>query len=333
MVLSGALGTRMVRNMTRPISLLAIVQNGRLAYEALVFMASLAKQGFPENFRPILAEPCPGDLWEEDPGLYDPEIRSLLGELGAKIVPFQNSIWGSRYPQGNKIEALTVLDPDAPFVFFDTDTLFVGDPGRVPFDFSRPSASLRVEPTWPSPWEGGPGRDAIWASLYRLTGIRDPKDAGRPYPYYNAGFFCHASPAEFHRRFVQIATKIENEPPPELDGQRLYPWLDQIALPLVLESFGGVPEDLPQGLIDGRITCHWRTLPLLYARESDAVIETLEKIAGEQHIKRILRRWEPARRMIYQGEGRKARALFTDDVPDTEEPIRKRLRAAGLWIR
>lgn len=319
--------------MNRPVSLLAVVQNGRLAYEALVFMASLSRQGFPVEFRPILAEPRAGPLWDDDPGLFDPEIRALLTELGAQIVPFENRIWGERYPQGNKIEALGALDPDEPFVYFDTDTLFLGDLGKVPFDFARPSASLRVEPTWPMAKPGGPTVGAIWASLYNQSDIADPGLEGKDYPYFNAGFYFYDKAGVFRERYEDIATRIETSPPPELAGQKLMPWLDQIALPLVLHSLGGGPDTLPAGLIDGDVTCHWRTLPLLYARERDKAVEVLEEIAGKQSIKRLLRRWEPARRMIYRGDGPKARALFADGLPDSEAPIRKRLREAGLWIR
>ena len=35
------------------------------------------------------------------------------------------------------------------FVFFDTITLIYGELCEVPFDFARPSESLRGEGTWP----------------------------------------------------------------------------------------------------------------------------------------------------------------------------------------
>ena len=102
-------------------------------------------------------------------------------------------------------------------------------------------------------------------------------------------------------------------------------------MPLVLARLGG-PAAPPAG-IDGHTTCHWRRLPLLYARESDAAVNMLEEIAADQPVKRLLKRWDPAHRMIYRAEGAKARALFADGLPDTEQEIRKELRDAGLWIR
>ena len=75
-------------------------------------------------------------------------------------------------------------------------------------------------------------------------------------------------------------------------------------------------------------------LPLLYARESDRVVDVLENIAGRQELRRLLRDHEPVRRMVYQNRGRKARALFDqDDLPKREQMIRGALKKAELWMR
>ena len=61
-------------------------------------------------------------------------------------------------------------------------------------------------------------------------------------------------------------------PLPELAAQELYPWLDQIALPLVIHSFGGGRPGPELAPLDGAATCHYRALPLLYATAPDATI-------------------------------------------------------------
>ena len=38
-----------------------------------------------------------------------PDVRELLLELGAEIVPFKIEYFGSSYPHGNKIEGLKAL--------------------------------------------------------------------------------------------------------------------------------------------------------------------------------------------------------------------------------
>ena len=82
------------------------------------------------------------------------------------------------------------------------------------------------------------------------------------------------------------------------------------------------------------MTCHYRTLPLLYARESDQVIEVLERVASGNGVKKVLRESEAFRRMIYQGKGAKVRALFDrDDLPRREQTIRNTIKREGLWVR
>jgi hypothetical protein len=44
--------------------------------------------------------------------------------------------------------------------------------------------------------------------------------------------------------------------------------LDQVALPLVIHGLGGGRDALPSGFLDGTHSCHYRLMPLLFARES-----------------------------------------------------------------
>ena len=123
-------------------NVLAIVQDGRLAYEALLLLASFKANTPGFQGKVFLAEPQPGKRWNRDPRLKSDGIREMLESMGATFLPFENKVFGQSYPHGNKIEALAAL-PDQPFLFLDTDTLIVGDLGQVSFDFTRPSASMR----------------------------------------------------------------------------------------------------------------------------------------------------------------------------------------------
>ncbi len=329
--------------MTRPepFDILAIVQGGRLGFEALLLAASLRDSA--PGFRGTLwlAEPQPGALWPADPRLPQGPLRDRLAELGARFLPFDARVFGAGYPQGNKIEALAAL-PDRPFLFLDTDTLITGDIGAVPFDFDRPAASMRREGTWPQPEIYGPDRTGIWQALYRRFGLDFetsldrtwPEDYWKRYLYFNAGWFLHRSPARFGARFLDIARSIRDDPPPELACQEIYPWLDQIALPLTIHGFGGGRPGPELAGMDGAATCHYRTLPLLYAREGDAAVAVLERVALQKENRRLLRDWPQARRMIFQNEGRKARALFDRaDLPRREQALRNTLKREGLWLR
>jgi hypothetical protein len=110
--------------------------------------------------------------------------------------------------------------------------------------------------------------------------------------------------------------------------------LDQVALPLVIHSLGGgrVPE--VSDLLDHEVTCHYRVLPLLYARERDDVVQVLEEAVAPNKIKKVLKTYEPFLRMVYQNRGEKVRAMFDRDaLPRREQAIRNQIKRANLWMR
>lgn len=315
---------------------------GRLTYEAVLFAASLRNADPEFAGRLIVADPAPGPLWPRPPGIADDEALALLGELGAEIVPFEATHFGASYPNGNKAEALEVLPADEPFIFFDTDTVITGRLSELAVPFDRPSASMRREGTWPKPELYGPGYDEIWRSLYDRLGLdfetsldpSQPEGHWERYLYFNASWFFGACPHVFRKRLLEAMLMVRDDPPPELVCQPIYPWLDQIALPLVVHGLGGGRPGPDPARLDGDIACHWRVLPLAYARESDHVIDTLEAAAAPNRIKRVLKKYDPMKRMIFQGRGRKARGLFDRTaLPRREQAIRNKLKREGYWMR
>lgn len=323
-------------------NLLIVAQAGRLQYEAVIFMASLRAHVPGWSGRVTIAEPRPEGAWEGHDTLISDSCRDLLSGMGAEIRPFVARHFGVTYPQGNKIEALALLPSDEPFLFFDTDTLVTGALDRIAFDFNRPSASMRREGTWPKPPLYGPGFGAIWKSIYDRFGLNfastldlsQPDEHWERYLYFNAGWFFGADPARFGRRFLDWALAIRDHPQDELACQVMEPWLDQIVLPPVIHSLGGGrPGPELEGL-DGDVTCHYRKLPLLYARQEDGVIERLESAVADKPIKRVLREWEPARKLIYQEKGRqKVRPIFAGrSLSAPEKQIRNQLKARGWWL-
>ena len=322
---------------------IAIVgQHGRLAYEALLFAASLRHTTPGFDGKLFVAEPQPGPLWPNDPRIKNDEVRAALADLGAEIIPFESRHFGNIYPYGNKIEMLSALPKGEPFIFFDTDTLVTGDLMSVPFDFDRPTASLRREGTWPQPQIYGPGYTGLWKSLYDKFGLdfessldlEQPDEYWRRYLYFNAGFFFFRCPHEFGARFLEYALAIRDTPPVELCCQSFDPWLDQVALPLVIHSLGGGRDTLPVGMLDGDISCHYRFLPLLYARESTLAIEVLETVTAPNKLKKVLKGYDAIKRIVFQGRGEKVRALFDqENLPRKEQAIRNRIKSEGFWMR
>ncbi|MBK1635855.1 hypothetical protein [Rhodovulum adriaticum] len=326
----------------QPFNIVIVGQDGRWGYEAAVFAASLRHSDPGFAGRLFVAEPQPGPLWATDPRLQDSNLRALLADLGAEILPFDSQRFGSDYPYGNKIEALLALPEGEPFVFFDSDTLVTGALSDIPFDFDRPSASMRREGTWPEIELYGPGYTATWKSLYDKFELDfdSSLDTGWPdeywqrYLYFNAGWFFYRCPRAFGQRFLDYATAIRDDPPAELVCQSLDPWLDQVALPLVIHSLGGGRPGPELAGLDGDVTCHWRLLPLLYARESDRAVEVLETVTAPNKIKKVIKAHEPFKRFVFQGRGARARALFDRaDLPKREKAIRNTLKRHRLWMR
>lgn len=323
-------------------NVVVVGQHGRLSYEALLFAASLRHTNPDFKGRILIAEPQAGPLWKADPSIKAEDVRAALADLGAEIIPFDSKYFGSAYPYGNKIEMLSALPKGEPFVYFDTDTLITGDLNEVPFDFDCPTASLRRENTWPEPQLYGPGYAGLWKSLYDKFGLdfessldlKQPDEYWRRYLYFNAGFYFYRCPHEFGAKFLEYALAIRDTPPVELCCQSFDPWLDQVALPLVIHALGGRRDALPEGLLDGSISCHYRMLPLLYARESDLAVQVLETIAAPNRLKKVLKGHDAIKRMIFQGRGQKVRALFDqDNLPRKEQAIRNRIKSEGFWMR
>lgn len=321
-------------------NIFVIAQAGRLEYEALLFAASLKTTNPDFKGRLLIGVP-EGPKWQRQTRLR-PDIQAMLEQLGAEIVPFTSQHFGQAYPYGNKIEGLAALPAGEPFVFFDSDTLITAPLSQVGFDFDRPAASMQREGTWPKIELYGPGYAEIWGSLYQRFGLdfastldlTQPDEHWERYLYFNAGWFFHACPREFGTRFLEYALAIRDEAPENLICQSLDPWLDQVALPLVIHALGGGRPGPELAGLDGDVSCHWRVLPLMYARESDRVIELLEQVAAPNKIKKLLKDYEPFKRMIYQRRGHKVRAMFDrNNLPPTEQPIRNRIKREGFWMR
>jgi hypothetical protein len=322
-------------------NILCIGQSGRLQYEAVLLAASLRLKSPGFKGRLLIATPRPGRLWPENPHLTDPATLDLLADLGAEVIPFDSRAFGATYPHGNKIEALAHI-PDEPFLFLDTDTIITGDLSTLTPDFTRPTASMNREGTWPQPDLYGPGYTGIWGALYRRFGLdfaasldlTQPDEYWQRYLYFNAGWFLYESPRRFGDLFLRYATEIRRAPGPELACQSLDPWLDQIALPLVIHALGGGRPGPDLAGLDGALTCHWRILPLFFAHESDEVLAVMEEVAADKRVKQVLSDYGPFKKMLYKGQGREVRALFDRaNLPRKEQAIRNAIKRAGLWVR
>ena len=327
---------------SQPFNILLVGQNGAIGRQAAIFAASLRRHSPDWRGRLIVAEPQNGGAWSGAQVRMSPQIRAALETFGAEIRGFTAQHFGRSYPHGNKIEALSVLPADQPFIFFDSDTLVTGALDSLPLDFSRPSASMRRTGTWPQPPLYGPGFTSIWQSLYDRFGLEfassldpdQPDEHWERYLYFNAGWFFGADPAEFGQRFLGWACAVRDDPGDALACQSLNPWLDQVVLPLVIHSLGGGRPDAGLAGLDGPITCHYRNLPLMYAREKTHVLDAYEAVTSDPAIAPLMQGDAAFHRVITEQGGRKViRPMFADQI-DTmpEHLLRHRLRKEGWWF-
>jgi len=321
--------------------IVAVGQGGRLQYEALLLAASLRARAPSFSGTLYIAEPQGGANWSKDPKMAG-DIKTALEDLGAVILRFENKAFGQDYPYGNKIEALCAMPEGRNFLFLDTDTLVLGDLGRLEPDFTKPAASMRRTGTWPEEELYWPGYTAVWKSLYdkfelefdSTLDLTQPDEYWERYLYFNAGWVLGHDAPTFGARWRDWAVDIRDAPPEELVLQSFDPWLDQVALPLVVHSFGGGRPGPELDGLDGDLTCHYRLLPLLYARESDAVVDALTEVTSPNKVKKWLKQYDPFKRMIYQQRGLKVRDLFDqNDLPPRERQIRNTIKREGFWMR
>ena len=337
-------------------TLIAIGQKGRLEYEVALLAATLRAHSPRFSGRLVVMEPQPGGKWPDDPRMGE-DVRGLLRDLGAEILPFTATEYGKPYAHGNKMEGLAQA-PEGPFLFLDSDTVITGELADVEIDHARPSASMKRENTWPVAHPYGPGHHETWARLHHLAGLdfeasQDtdwPVDHWRRYLYFNAGWTFGADAPEFGRRWMEMALLVREESKravagmPELGPQgpiavqKIWPWLDQISLPLVVHGLGGgrpgAGGGIAAGLLDGTHSWHWRIMGLMYATAPDHVIEKVEAAMAPHRVKKVLKQHRPFQRYVLQDLGGKARELFDqDDLPHLEAPIRERLKRHNLLQR
>jgi len=323
-------------------NILVIAQRGRLAREALLFVASLRRNAPDWRGRLIVAEPREEGAWADAAVSLTDAERAAITAFGAEITPFTAQHFGQGYPQGNKIEALSLLPPGEPFVFFDSDTLVTGELADLAIDFSRPTASMRRTGTWPEPPLYGPGYSDIWRSLYDRFGLdfassldkTQPDEHWERYLYFNAGWFLGPDPSAFGKRFLDFALAIRDEPGEALACQSIEILLDQVALPLVIHALGGGRPAPELDGLDGAVTCHYRDLALLYAREDDRAVDTLEALMRVPPLSDQIGDWPMAQDFVVNGVGRdRIRPMFDRSLSLNEGRTRQQLKKQGLWKR
>ncbi|WP_420392775.1 hypothetical protein [Acuticoccus sp.] len=298
-----------------------VVQRGRLEREAILLVASALANGRVRPDELVACHPEPGPGWPDDPR-PGPATLGYLAERGVATRSFVNADFGARYPHSNKMYALAkCAAPSA--LFLDTDTFFVRPIAR------RLSARAfylrRGGQTFPNR-ETGHSAEAIWTALYDKFGATPvaPARRGRnalpgQFPYYNAGAIGAPDPAGFGRTFLDTALAIERDPPPELAGQKLFPWLDQIALPIAIARVGGTVRRFDDGINrsgtgKGVALWHYHYLPRLVFEGGPAFGKAVTRVLADPAVREALA-GDPMFALWTGTEGRRRYNAVAGDAP------------------
>lgn len=304
-----------------------------------MFALSFFRFNRDNDIKLIVCTPEDGPEWNGPVDIRGGEIAAELVDLGAEIRGFRNARFGSRYPHSNKIYALSALPPREPFLFLDTDFVITGDLSRLSFDFDRPSM-YAGRATWPSVENNSIERDRIWESLYRKFGLttegwireHQPPGALKRYPYFNAARFYYRRADVVFDSYRRVAEAIEDAPPPELEGQTLYPWLDQISLPIVMRSLNADKRHYNMDYFLNPVAHHYHVVVTLFLdRHREKLLMAREFASDDRWREYFIK----SRIFSQLADDEKYNEIleFADREVLKPSEFGKRMRDAGYWLR
>lgn len=221
-----------------------ICQQGELEIASMLLAASL-KENLKCDYELVAAIPQPELRW----GKISATSEKLIKQLGVRKVFIENKI-NLNYPIGNKVSCFGIETDADKIIFLDSDILCVSqfDPEKHFIN------SLNAKPADLATFRN-------WKPVYDLFDFDLPKERvistttnEKMYPYFNAGMIAIDNIKEFSQQWIECCKKIDKS------GNILNnrPWLDQIALPIVLKKL-----NWDYGILDERFNfpAHQKKMP------------------------------------------------------------------------
>lgn len=280
---------------------------------------------------------CVQDVGDNSPDVFN-QIQAKLKDLGANLKHGPSHKLGEDLWQSTSILSLKEIDA-RPFVCMDPGTV-VFRPQQ--FENVTRFASRSFAAGWPVEHLYGAGRRDIWAALAELAEVdldqlvnaTEHPAAAKHWPAFDGALICGDDAQSFGETFYVLAKQILQNPPEVLATQEYRKALRQIILPLVFAKLGGQQSEC------GPVESHFNgcfpssRLAYLYTAAPEPVLDHLEASVSPNPIKKLLKNYEPAKKLIYQQKGRELRDRFYD--PNGQDPNRliKRLkRQTKWWVR
>ncbi len=201
-----------------------VCQAGELEIKSLLLAASL-RQYVQGDYELVAALPQPVARW----GTLSTTTTALLQQLDIRTVPITNNI-DENYPIANKIACLGIATPAEKIIFLDSDILCL-QPIILNNYFS---ADFNAKPADLATFGKNP---QLWQKVYQLFQLPLPawqtlSTVSRELmlPYFNAGVIAIKNNPKFANTWEECCRIIDADT--SISHKR--PWLDQIALPVVI---------------------------------------------------------------------------------------------------
>ncbi len=198
-----------------------ICQKGELELKSMLLAASL-KENLHGDYELVAAIPEPKSFWGE----ISPLTKKLIKQFEIRTVGIKNEI-DVNYPIGNKLGCFKIPTDADKIVFLDSDMLCL-KPFSPEEHFTEQFCASPINQPWFNEWK----------HVYELFNIPYPTERfltkftnEEILPSYNAGLFAVDNGLNFSEEWIECC-KIIDKAEHIVDKR---PWLDQIALPVVVK--------------------------------------------------------------------------------------------------
>ncbi len=201
-----------------------ICQQGELELKSMLLAATL-KENLRGNYELVAAIPEPKSLWGE----ISPLTKRLIEQFEIRTEGIKNEI-DINYPIGNKVSCFNIQTEADKIIFLDSDHICL-KPFSPEEHFTEQFCASPINKHWFNEWK----------HVYELFDIPYPTERFRTkltneeiLPCYNAGLIAVDNGLNFSKEWIECCNIIERAD--HIVDKR--PWLDQIALPIVIKKLG-----------------------------------------------------------------------------------------------
>lgn len=199
-----------------------VCQQGELEIKSMLLAASL-RENLRGDYELVAAIPKPKSHW----GKISELTKKIIKQLDIRVENIENEI-DINYPIGNKVSCFNIKTDADKIVFVDSDIVCMR-PFLSEEHFTEQFCAKPVDQHWFNEWR----------HIYELFNLPYPTERFHTtinketiLPYFNAGLIVADNDINFSEEWIKCCKIIDSAK--HITDKR--PWLDQIALPIVLKK-------------------------------------------------------------------------------------------------